>query len=329
MKKVSVVIPVYNAENYLEKCLNSIINQTYKELEIICINDVSKDNSLKILEDFSKKDTRIKVITNEKNKGAALTRNEGIDRATGDYIYFIDADDYIEEKYIEDMVNKIEKARTDIALNINIQSECGNNISQFHHPSMPPVSDSGEYFDKITTIHDAPCFIWARIYKKDFLDKYNLRFLDINATDDVVFNAITSMYCEKTYVFFGETYHYTVNEQSVTGNAKSEDNRDLQHIKAHYMIYNYLKEHNVYDERLKLFRVYPFMTVNTKEKFDYYKMFFETIENDYKNNINEYNDMEKYFAQSILTSSDYEEYLKNYNKIVTIGYLRRNNKCRI
>lgn len=328
MTKLSVIIPVYNAEKYIGKCLTSVINQTYKDFEIICINDVSKDNSLKILEEFANKDNRIKIINNKQNKGAALTRNVGLDNANGEYIYFIDADDYIDEKYIECMVNAIKEANTDIALNVSIQSECNDNISQFHHPSMPQISDDGEYFDKITTIHDAPCFIWARIYKKSFLDKYNLRFLDINATDDVVFNAITSMYCDKTFVFYGETYHYTVNNTSVTGSAKSEDNRDLQHIKAHYLIYKYLKEHNILDYRLKLFRVYPFMTVNTKEKFDYYKMFFETIENDYKTNIEQYNDMEKYFADSIFKSSNYDEYLQNYNKIVTIGYLRR-KKCLI
>ena len=328
MVNVSVIIPVYNAEQYLGRCIESVLNQSYKNFEIICINDVSKDNSLTILEKYAKNDSRIKVFNNTGNKGAALTRNIGLDNAQGKYIYFIDADDYIDKKYIECMVSAIEKSGTDIVLNVEIESGSKGKTSKFHHPSMPKISENGEYFDKITTIHDAPCFIWARIYKKNFIDKYNLRFLDIKATDDVVFNAITSIYCDKTFVFYGEKYHYTVNEQSVTGNAKAEDNRDLQHIKAHYMIYKYLKEHKIFDERLKLFRVYPFMTVNTKEKFDYYKMFFETIENDYKTNIEQYNDMEKYFADSIFKSSNYDEYLQNHNKIVTIGYLRR-NKCLI
>ena len=191
---------------------------------------------------------------------------------------------------------------------------------------MPPTNPDGEYLDKITTIHDAPCFIWARIYRKSFLDKNNIRFLDIKATDDVVFNAIADIQTEKTFVFFGPKYHYNINMTGLTGEAKSDDNRDLQHIRAHSLIYDYLKEHNKLDNRLKLFRVYPFMKVDSSEKFIEYKQFFEKISEDLKKNENIYNDLEKYFASSLLSSSDYEEYLKNYNKVVTIGFLRRGKK---
>ena len=87
MAKISVIIPVYNAERYISRCLESVINQSYKDFEVICIEDKSKDNSLDILREYAKKDNRIKVIENFENKGAALTRNVGIDAAVGDYIY--------------------------------------------------------------------------------------------------------------------------------------------------------------------------------------------------------------------------------------------------
>lgn len=322
MKKVSIIIPVYNSVKYLDKSLNSVISQTFKDFEVLCINDNSTDNSLEILQQYSKKDNRITVLNNEKNLGAALTRNVGIDNAKGDYIYFLDADDYIDEKYLECMIQKIEQKNCDIVLNMSIQSESNGNISQFKHPSMPAIKTSGEYLDKITTIHDAPCFIWARIYRKSFLNDNNLRFLDIHATDDVVFNAIVNMYCDKTFVFYGEKYHYTVNDSSVTGVAKAVDDRDLQHIKAHSMIYDFLKKRNKLDSRLKLFRVYPFMKVDNQEKFDYYKKFFEKIEQDFYKNEDIYNDIEKFFIYSILNTPSYDEYLKSYNKIVTIGFLR-------
>ena len=89
MAKISVIVPVYNAEKYLVQCLNSIINQTFKDIEIICINDGSTDNSLKILKEFSEKDSRIKII-NQKNSGVSIARNKGIDTASGDYIFFVD-----------------------------------------------------------------------------------------------------------------------------------------------------------------------------------------------------------------------------------------------
>lgn len=325
-KSVSVIIPVYNAAKFITQCLNSVLSQTLKDIEVICVNDKSQDNSLEILKEFQEKDERITVIDNEKNLGAALTRNEGIEKAKGKYIYFIDADDYIDEKYLECMYEKIEKENCNVVLNLSICYEANGNSTEYKHPSMPEINRDGEYMDNITTIHDAPCFIWARMYKKSFLNENNLRFLDIHATDDVVFNAIVDMFIDKTFAFYGENYHYTVNDSSVTGTAKTVDDRDLQHIKAYSMIYDFLKDHNKLDDRLKLFRVYPFIKVDSEEKFDLYKKFFEKIEKDFHKNENIYNELEKYFAYSLLNSSSYENYLKNYNKVVTIGFLRREAK---
>lgn len=320
---ISVIIPVYNAEKYLSRCLNSLISQTFKDFEVICINDKSSDNSLEILKEFSKKDGRIKVIDNEKNLGAAFTRNAGMDIAKGKYIYFIDADDYIDEKYLECMVQKIEQKDCDVVLNLSIYSESNGNSAEYKHPSVPEINIEGEFIDKITNINDFPGVLWARLYKKSFLNEHNLRFFDICVAEDFAFNTIVNMYADKTFVFYGAIYHYVVNDSSLIGTAKRINDIDLQHIKAHLMIYDYLKEHAILDDRLKLFRVYPFLKVDSSGKFDLYKKFFEKIEEDFHQNENIYNEMEKYFAYSILNSSSYEKYLKNYNKVVTMGFLRR------
>lgn len=98
--KITVIIPVYNVENYLERCLKSILYNTYTNLEIICVNDGSTDNSKKILESYSKRDKRV-VVINKKNAGVSSARNAGIKIATGEYIAFVDSDDWIHEKYFE------------------------------------------------------------------------------------------------------------------------------------------------------------------------------------------------------------------------------------
>lgn len=323
--KVSVIIPVYNAENYLANCLNSVINQSYKNIEIICVDDNSQDNSSNILAEYSLKDKRIKIIKNNNNSGAAISRNTGLDNASGEYIYFIDADDYIDERYIECMVNKIEQKNCDIVFNLSIYSEANGNSIEYKHPSMPEINKEGEYLDNITAIHDAPCFVVIRIYRKSFLDEYKLRFLDTYA-DDVAFNTITNIYCEKVYGFYGEKYHYIVNTTGMIGMSEKSNCKDLNHIKAYDMIYDYLKEHNKFNNNLKLFRVYPFMKVDTQEKFEFYKKFFEKIKSDFHKNENIYNELEKYFAYSLFNSTSYEEYLKHYNKVVTIGYIRQRGK---
>ena len=100
MTKISVIVPVYNAEKYLTVCLNSVRNQTHKDVEIICVNDGSKDRSAQILEVFKEKDERIKVLTQE-NAGQSAARNKGLDVATGDYVFFLDSDDFIHPQTLE------------------------------------------------------------------------------------------------------------------------------------------------------------------------------------------------------------------------------------
>ena len=113
MPKISVIIPVYNCAKYLPMCLNSIIYQTYDNLEIICINDGSKDNSGKILEQYKQKDTRIKVIT-QHNQGQSAARNKGIETATGDYISFIDGDDWVSLSLYQKFAKKLKEIKQDI-----------------------------------------------------------------------------------------------------------------------------------------------------------------------------------------------------------------------
>ena len=100
MSEISVIIPVYNSEKYLKKCLDSLLNQTFKNFEIICVNDGSVDNSLKILEEYKLKDNRI-VLINSKNEGPGSARNKALDVAKGRYIIFVDSDDWVDEKCLE------------------------------------------------------------------------------------------------------------------------------------------------------------------------------------------------------------------------------------
>lgn len=102
MAKISIIVPVYNTEKFLEKCLNSLINQTLKDIEIICINDGSTDKSLQILEKFANKDKRIQII-NQTNSGLSVARNIGIKKAKGEYIGFVDSDDWVDLNFFEQL----------------------------------------------------------------------------------------------------------------------------------------------------------------------------------------------------------------------------------
>lgn len=112
-KKVTVIIPVYNAENYLRECLNSVVNQTYKNIEIIAVNDGSTDDSLNILNQYEQKYDNIYVL-NQENQGQSVARNRGIEIATGDYIYFLDSDDYIATDTFQVLIDKFEEHNVDL-----------------------------------------------------------------------------------------------------------------------------------------------------------------------------------------------------------------------
>lgn len=113
MSKVSIIVPVYNVENYLSRCLNSLINQTLKDIEIICVNDGSTDGSSAILEEFAQKDSRIRIV-NKENGGLSSARNEGLKYVTSDYVGFVDSDDWIEPDTYESALSAVQKTNADI-----------------------------------------------------------------------------------------------------------------------------------------------------------------------------------------------------------------------
>ena len=328
MPKVSVLIPVYNVEEYLRRCLDSVINQSFKDLEIICVDNKSEDLSGEILDEYAKKDERIKVIHNEKNMGSAYSRNVCLDTATGKYISFVDSDDYIDEQYIEKMYNKIEEKNCDIALNFSIYREHDGISERDEVYNMPEITEEGVFIDNVLTINHAPCMLWARIYKREFLEKNKLRFLNVRL-DDAAFNIIATISTEKTLGFWGEKYHYTVRDKSITGKSNADGVWDLDHIKAFDAVYDYLKEHNRLKKNLKLFQAYSvYFNVDSEEKFNVYKMFFEKIKDDFYNNEEIYSDFEKEFAKSILNAKDFQDYKNNFHgRIRILKLINKKNNC--
>ena len=126
--KVSIIVPVYNVEKYLEKCLDSLVNQSLHDIEIICVNDGSKDDSLDILEKYAKKDSRIKII-NKQNQGLSAARNDGLKVAAGEYVGYVDSDDWVDLNFYEKLYESAKKYNAEIASGNIIR--CGNKIKKY------------------------------------------------------------------------------------------------------------------------------------------------------------------------------------------------------
>lgn len=198
MAKISIIIPVYNVEKFLPKSLNSVICQTFKDIEIICIDDCSTDSSLHILEKYAQQDCRFKIIKQPTNKGQGVARNKALDLSTGEYIMFLDPDDWLEIDACEILYNEISKCNDDICFfnykscTISKENERVEILITSERLKTFPQNCNGvnlrDY--KELTINSAA--IWCQIYKKEFLNKIKARFTATRTCEDnpFFFNAI-------------------------------------------------------------------------------------------------------------------------------------------
>lgn len=246
MHKVSVIIPIYNVEEYLPKCLDSVINQTYKDLEIICVNDCSPDNCDKILQDYASKDERIKIINREKNGGLSAARNTGMDAATGEYIYFIDSDDWIDNDYIEQMVKAALKNKAEVVLNTNILLHKADKTPWQHMPQYTMNFAKDQFLDAQSCILNIIWNTWAYLWKKSFLDRINARFPEGYVIEDIYFQATTLVYLNQLYIIRNGAYHYIQRPSSIMGSLSSKSLIPI--IKIMNKIYDYYSSNNLIDK---------------------------------------------------------------------------------
>ena len=240
---ISIIIPVYNTEKYIEECITSLLNQSLKEIEIICINDGSTDNSLKLLKDFEQKDPRIIVISQE-NSGPANARNIGLNSASADYIYFMDSDDYISNNFLESMYNKAKASKADIVINDNIicfYEEDKNKTAAFIKNKFPDgtYKVTPEYIKK----RDLNNVLWSKIYKKSLIIDNKIKFPNIKTYEDCYFYSVILPLAKTVVQNNDETYYYRNHNTSITSRKNKNNNND--NLKAFEAIYLFYKQNNL------------------------------------------------------------------------------------
>lgn len=215
--KVSVVVAVYNSERYLRECLNSIVNQTYKNLEIICVNDGSTDSSLQILDEYASSDDRFRIFSKaNEGLGGAAARNMGLENATGRYVVVLDSDDFFELDMLELAVEKAEKTGADIVLWGGFEYDSRDDFDRV----VPSILNSSVIPDKeVFSYKDIPGGIyqlsqgmaWNKLFRKAFLDIHKIRFQKIKYTDDAYFTFANMVLTERIAVINKPLCHYRVN----------------------------------------------------------------------------------------------------------------------
>lgn len=207
---VSVIVPVYNVEKYLEKCVNSIINQTYKNLELILVDDGSKDNSSKICDELAKKDKRI-IVIHQENQGVSSARNTGLDICKGSFVTFIDSDDYIEKEYLSIMIEKLYKNNADLVI-------CGYNqimsLNIEKHTVGFDTEISQKDFTKGLLTQKGYGMNACKLYKREIIG--NIRFdKELTVGEDTYFILNISKNLKKCLCITEILYNYNVNSESI------------------------------------------------------------------------------------------------------------------
>ena len=220
MPKVSVILPVYNTEKYLRECLDSVVNQTLKDIEIICVNDGSTDNSLAILNEYAQKDNRITIIS-QKNKGAGATRNKGLKIAKGEYLYFLDSDDFLTISGLEKLYNKSIETDCDICVCLNnkynsetkqfIPCNWAKDLKYIRDLDIFNRNDIPENFFQFCNI---PAF--TKLYKTEFIANNKILFQKIKTCNDVFFNFCTLSSANKITVIKEELVTYRLSNEQIS-----------------------------------------------------------------------------------------------------------------
>ena len=249
MTKVSVIIPVYNAEKYLGKCLESLLSQTLQEMEIICVDDGSSDGSPEILKRFQERDGRVRILTQE-NQYAGAARNNGMKEAQGEYLLFLDADDFFENTLLEKVYNQGKKMEADIVLfgakqyndKTGIVSPASWYFKRDALPRENPFSGKTENTDVFALVTPAP---WTKLFRREFVEKQGLSFQGLQNSNDVYFVLTALALAEKITYVDEELVFYRVGMKGSLQGSKSLHPDCF--IEAYAGVYHELQRRGIYE----------------------------------------------------------------------------------
>ena len=301
MVKVSVIMPVYNGEDFLVESIDCILNQTLTDLELICVDDGSVDNSLKILNEIADKDSRVQVYHQE-NRGGGAARNVAITHATGEYLYCMDADDMIELNALEELYDVATEKDVDFVVfqAMNYDDE----LDKYYHNDYYDMNELADFVgDKIFNHEDLGEYIfkmsvtpWCKFYNLDFVKRSGAQFAEGLIFHDNIFYWDILFCAERIY--FYRKFLYT-RRRHITSSTGAGDKRYVSTITINNMIIQKFMNHGQFDKyKKKLYNRKMYMVYRRYgEVQDQYKEFF-------------YTEMKKDFTK-ILTHERYEEFLDN------------------
>lgn len=274
MPKVSIIVPVYNTSQYLEKCLSSLINQTLKDIEIICIDDGSEDDSLSILEQFAQKDNRI-IIINQTNKGPSAARNIGIKNAKGEFIGLLDSDDFVDLDFYEKLYDAATKNNCDVACATIIRKRTNSEKYRVHYTAEDIFVTLKEKLEACNV--PKCCYVWNKIYKSDLVKENP--FTEGVYFEDVLWTPEILKKSNKMISVPDISYYYMVNNNSIVKKPNAKKQTDSYNAKKY--IINFFDENKIelphkartLTKAIKYFFNIPILKIKEYENIETYYLF--------------------------------------------------------
>lgn len=317
---VSVIIPVHNTEAFLNRTLTSVTKQTLNDLEIICVNDCSTDGSLGILEDWARRDSRIRILSFERNQGVSAARNAGFDQSKGDYIYYLDSDDWIDPDYLEAMYTRAVETGQDVVVNANYVNEFEDEAKKA--PSGDFGFIYGEGYNPVAQVQTLfPPVIWTRLYKKGFLSRIDLRFPDLTNGEDIYYTGLAELMQERSYVFRGPFHHYWQRE----GSLMHQKTNGYYYLQSFKLLYDELMRRGIPTEDIRLFYAGP-MILDSPEKYDFVRAFMLEIAPQVRRHPQLYAPLDLFLMDAVTGSEDYAGFLSKYNPNIALAFIRSRMK---
>ncbi len=334
MTEISVIIPIYNVEKYLHECLDSIVNQSFRDIEIICVNDGSTDKSLDILEEYAKRDERIKII-NQSNQGLGAARNKGLSVACGNYIYFIDSDDFIDLNTLEKLHDNIVSNRSDVVLFKFQQFDNNHNVHrrgiEFKIDDIFGDIDYSNftfiYLDAKKHVMNSAFSACLKLYKKEFLNSFDdFYFPEGISFEDIFFHVKVMLRASKISFVPESLYYYRSNEESILNSSANV----FDIFKSIDMVDAFLKENDYYstlENEFIFFKIAQILVyIISADSNDYFNKAKEEFIN---TEIKDEKSLKKYSLNGynlVMQSDNYWEYLIKYYKIENSKLKRANDK---
>ncbi len=252
MPQISIIVPIYNGAKYINKCLEMIINQTFKDFELIIVDDGSTDNSFEMCNEYAKKDKRIKIIR-KKNGGTWAARNKGVDVSLGKYIIFFDCDDWYEDNLLQEMFESIDKNNVDLVISgqtnvfVNKNGETRKRIKVL--PEKQFYVNKNEILNNFIRLREEEIgdILWNKIYKSEVIKKNNLKFQNYKRGEDTIFNANYYENIDKCMVISKSFYNYRIENSNPVWLKYSENYLKVV-LEENTMIVNKLKQWGKYNK---------------------------------------------------------------------------------